>query len=49
MVGAIIKYLTVIGSVYIFSYTAYDVYNATIITGACKAAVKEIILDCTPP
>lgn len=40
MADDIIKHLNVVGSVYKFLSTAYDVYSATTITGACKEGVK---------
>lgn len=43
------KQLPVIGSAYGLTTTVVDVYNSTSLTGAYRAAVKGIIIDCTSP
>lgn len=44
-----LKNAPVIGSCYGFATTAIKVYNSTTPSRAVKAAVKGLVLDCTPP
>jgi hypothetical protein len=45
----LIDNIPVIGQAYGFTKTAMKVYNSTSPVGAASAAVKGILLDCSPP
>ena len=49
MKDLLVKNIPVAGSLYRFSSTALEVYNSTSIAGAGKAAIKGILVNCTPP
>ena len=45
MIGIMIRVLLV-GSVYGFSKTTINVYNSTSVSGACKEAIKGVVVSC---
>lgn len=49
MTNLLVKNLPVAGSIYGFSSIAVEVYNSTFIAGASTAAIKGILINCTPP
>lgn len=49
MFDLLIKNAPVISQAYGFTKTAQRVYNSTSPIGAVSAAVKGIVLDCSPP